>query len=264
MMNRSKASNSQVGGAEGSAGPTEGRLEVLIGRVLGQVSGGRVLDVATGEGGFVDVLRQKAKDYVDITGVDWDLAAAVKAREAIKKEDIHFCQMDAERLAFGDGVFDTANISASLHHLPNPGRVLGEMVRVTKPGGKLMVEEMHRDGRTEPQRVAASIHHWAADVDSALGIPHYPTLGRQELVDLVEDLGLEEVRFHDWVDMGSDPRDEALSEGVANYMEHRLQRAEGHPQYGALAVRAEALRRKLHEVGIQREPVIIIVGVKGS
>jgi len=263
-MGDSQVSNGKVGAPEAGADPTEGGLAGLIGRVLGQLSGGRVLDVATGEGGFVGVLRQHLKDYVDIMGVDWDLDALARAQEAAKGEAVRFCQMDAERLAFGDGAFDTVNISASLHHLTKPGRALLEMARVTKPGGRLIVEEMHCDGQTESQRVAARIHHWAADVDRALGIPHYATLGRQELVDLVESLGLEEIRCHDWVDLDSDPQDEALSEGVVSYMERRLQQAEGHPQYGALAAQGEALRRRMHQVGIQREPVIIIVGVKGS
>jgi SAM-dependent methyltransferase len=261
-MDDSKASTSQVGAPEAGADPTGIGLAGLISRVLGQLSGGRVLDVATGEGGFVGVLRQDLKDYVDITGVDWDLDSLAKAQKAVKGEEVRFCQMDAERLAFGDGAFDTVNISASLHHLADPGRALREMARVIRPGGKLIVEEMHRDGQAEAQRVAVGIHHWAAEVDRALGLAHYPTLGRQELVDLVECLGLEEVSYHDWVDLGSDPRDEALSEGVEGYMDRRLQRADGHPGHGALVAQGEALRRELHHLGIQREPVIIIVGMK--
>jgi SAM-dependent methyltransferase len=263
-MDDSQKLTSHAGAPEAGADSAGIELPDFISRVLGQLSAGRVLDVATGEGGFVEVLRQGLKDYVDITGVDWDLDALTNAREAIKGEDVHFCQMEAERLAFGDRTFDTVNVSASLHHLADPGQVLREMARVTKPGGKLTVEEMHRDGQTEPQRVAVGIHQWAAEVDRALGLPHYPTLARQELVDLVDGLGLEEVSCHDWVDTASDPWDEGLSEGIEGYMDRRLQRAEGHPRYGSLAAHGEVLRRRLREVGIQREPVLIIVGVKGA
>jgi SAM-dependent methyltransferase len=262
-MDDSQELPSHSSAPEAGAERTGIRLSEFIGRVLGQLSGGRVLDVATGEGGFVEVLRQDLKDYVDITGVDWDLEALTNAQEAISGEEVHFCQMEAERLAFGDSTFDMVNISASLHHLANPAQVLCEMVRVARPGGKVMVEEMHRDGQTEPQRVAIGIHQWAAEVDRALGLFHYPTLPRQELVDLVEGLGLEEVTFHDWVDTASDPWDEGLAEGVQGYMDRRLRPAEGDPRYGSLAAEGEALRRRLQQVGIQREPVLIVVGVKG-
>ncbi len=262
-MDDGKESTSPVGAPEAGADAAETGLAGLISRVLGQLSGGRVLDVATGEGGFVGVLRRELKDYVDIIGVDWDLDSLAKAQEGTKGETVHLCQMDAECLAFGDGAFDTVNISASVHHLADPVRALREMARVVRPGGRLIVEEMHQDGQTEPQRVAVAIHHWAAEVDQALGMAHYPTLGRQELVDLVGALGLEEVSCYDWIDQGSDPREETLSEGVEGYMDRRLQQAEGHPRYGELAAQGEALRRKLHMVGIQREPVILIVGRKG-
>lgn len=257
-------SDAQVPSSQSGTPQPAGSLAEFIACVLRQLSGGRVLDVATGEGDFVGILRRELANYAEIIGVDRDLQSLLEARRAIVHDGVIFCQMDAERLAFGDATFETANISASLHHLANPRKVLREMVRVTKPGGRLIVEEMHCDGHTEPQRLAAAIHRWAAGVDRALGIPHFPTLGRKELVNLFGTLDLEEVMYHDWADVNADPWEKGLSEGVPKYMDRRLQQAQGHPRYGELAAHRDALLQRLRRVGIQREPVLVAVGKKGT
>ncbi len=263
-MQDSSSQSSRAEASEESADPQGSGLAGLIASVLRGIPGGRVLDVATGEGDFVGVLGRELANCAHITGVDRDLGSLIKAREATREDDVTFCQMDAVHLGFGDGAFDTVNISASLHHLENPGKVLQEMARVTKPGGTLIVEEMHRDGQTDAQCLAVEIHHWAAGVDRALGVPHFPTLGRQELVDLFETMSLEEAVYHDWSAVNGDPREKGLSEGVTKYMNRRLQQAQGHPQYGALAAQGDVLKRKLNRVGIQSEPVLVVVGKKGT
>jgi SAM-dependent methyltransferase len=49
---------------------------------------------------------------------------------------------DVERLPFGDGSFDLALCRFAFHHFPRPERVLGEMKRVTRPGGKILLLDM--------------------------------------------------------------------------------------------------------------------------
>ncbi len=41
-----------------------------IAKRLGSISGGRVLDVGTGKGGFIDILMSTLKDYESIIGID--------------------------------------------------------------------------------------------------------------------------------------------------------------------------------------------------
>ncbi len=243
--------------------PSQGSNIVgILRQVLGDIAGGRVLDVATGEGSFVGVLIENLKNYTDITGIDASGRAIETARSTFSQENVHFMQMDAEHLDFEDQSFDTVNISASLHHLANVPQVLAEMKRVLKPGGHLIITEMLRDGQTDPQLTAVRIHHWAAEVDSALGVIHNKTLARQELVELVKGLSLCNVEFYDVVDTDSDPMDEAMVKQVKGYMDRFVQRAGGLPNYKTLKQRGEELCQRLHEVGGQREPVIIIVGKK--
>ena len=48
---------------------------------------------------------------------------------------------DATRLPFDDGVFDTVTISFGLRNVVDHAAGLGEMARVTRPGGRLVVCE---------------------------------------------------------------------------------------------------------------------------
>ena len=74
------------------------------------------------------------------------------------------------------------------------------------------------------------------------------------------DLG--KVASYEFVDMDSDPRDAATVRRVEGYMAKRIQRAEGLHGYETLKRRGDELRQRMREVGVQREPVLVIVGEK--
>ncbi len=234
----------------------------LFRQAFGDIPGGRVLDIATGEGGFVDLLALTLRDYSNIVGIDISERRLARARTTYDRENVHFAQMDAGQLAFGEGSFDTVNISASLHHLADIPKVLAEMKRVLKPGGHLLITEMHRDGQTEAQRVLVAIHHWAAEVDTALGLPHNPTLTRQEILGLIQDLGLRSVACYDFCNVDSDPQEETALQRSETTIERYSQRVEEGTDNEGLKQRGEELRRRLRGVGVQQEPALIVVGQK--
>ena len=135
---------------------------------------------------------------------------------------------------------------------------------VLKPGGRLVVCDMHQDVQTEAQRTDMDIHHLGADVHTLRGITHNRTFRHQETLDLVEGLGLSRIVSYDWSDTASDPMDaEAVREKEA-LIDRILQDAKDVPNYEALKQRGEQLRQRLHDTGIQSEPVVVVVGQKAS
>ncbi|MBK8024901.1 MAG: class I SAM-dependent methyltransferase [Chloroflexi bacterium] len=67
-----------------------------------------------------------------------------------------------EDLPFGDGTFDVVLSSLMFHHLPPDlkGRGLAEILRVLKPGGRLIVVDMKTPEKlTERLAVTALLHH---------------------------------------------------------------------------------------------------------
>ena len=229
-------------------------------RVLNAIHGGRVLDVATGNGGFARTLAAGLADFDEIVGFDASEAAIAAARAATERADIRFLMMDVERLDFANDSFDTVAMSAALHHLADIPAIMAEVKRVLRPGGDLILAEMHCDGETEAQLTMVRLHHWVAAVDRALGIEHYATLPRDEIVAHAEGLGLSELTCHDLADASSDPMDGDRKAALEDLIDRTLARAAGAPEGADLACQGEVLRRRLDRVGAQREPVLLLAG----
>jgi len=226
------------------------------------IHGNRVLDVATAEGGFIEILIHQLASYSEVLGIDISVDALNAARSRHTWDKVHFARMDAGHLGLPCESFDTVNASASLHHLADVPQALAEMVRVLRPGGRLILTEMHSDGRTPGQMVTVFLHQWIAAVDAALGIHHYCTLGRQEILDQVAALGLRDVACYDFSDTQSDPLDKESFEQMRALIDTTIERTRTTGDAEALELRGTHLRQRLEQFGTQREPVLLVVGTK--
>lgn len=231
---------------------------------LRNIPGGKVLDVATQEGHFAQLLMDNLQSYIEIVGIDINWPAIQTAQAALGQGKTSFLVMNAERLGFADESFDTVSISASFHHLPHIPPVLNEMKRVLKRGGYFIVAEMHRDAQTEAELTSVTLHHWAAEVDTALGGLHHHTLARQELIDYVESLWLGKFESYEDTDRDSYPLEKTRIEQLDALINRLRQRLETAGILGKLKSRGEELRQRLHRVGAQREPILLIIAKKGQ
>jgi 2-polyprenyl-3-methyl-5-hydroxy-6-metoxy-1,4-benzoquinol methylase len=233
-------------------------------QILGEIDGGRVLDIGTGDGGFARLLSENLARYDEIIGVDGSKHAIEAAQRLPGHAACRFVQMDVERLVFRDNSFDTVSMSAVLHHLVDIARVLDEAGRVLKPGGRFILAEMHRDGATEAQLTTIYLHHWVAAVDQTVGKPHFPTLERSRLVECATALGLRDVAYHDISDTKADPMNSEMMDTLTALIERTAKRAAEAPAGAELVEQGKVLGERLRIVGAQREPVLVLVGVKGS
>jgi SAM-dependent methyltransferase len=167
--------------------------------------GGRWLEVACGPGA---ISRALAPRVGTVHGVDLTPAMVEAARReaaAAGLSNVTFAAGDATALELDDDSFDGAVTRFSLHHIPRPGRVLGELARVVRPGGAVVVA----DHVTDPDADLAAWHqeierlrdpsHWAslsAERMRALGTEAGLRLEREELVPFTLD-------FDDWLARGS-------------------------------------------------------------
>jgi len=163
---------------------------------LGSISGGKVLDIATGSGDFINVLMKTLKNYDSFVGIDISKKDLESAKKRFKDQPVELLEMNAESLEFSDNSFDTVSMAYSLHHLDKIDKVLAEMQRVLKPGGNLIIQEEFSDGnQTEAQKTNLLQHTWDAEIDTLLGKTHRATFNKHRIKELVSNLQLEQVEI---------------------------------------------------------------------
>jgi ubiquinone/menaquinone biosynthesis C-methylase UbiE len=106
----------------------------------------RILDVGCGTGVFAAKIRQ-ALPEATVCGIDLVSGMLTKGAERWRHHagKVAPVQGDSERLPFAPGTFDIVTCANSFHHYPHQDRAVGEMHRVLKPGGKLMLVDGYRD-----------------------------------------------------------------------------------------------------------------------
>jgi ubiquinone/menaquinone biosynthesis C-methylase UbiE len=97
----------------------------------------RALDAGTGAGALAFALAPHVREVV---GVDRVPELLVRARErAAAFDNVTFVEADITKLPFEDSSLDLAGTLRTLHHVPRPELVIAELVRVTRPGGVVVV-----------------------------------------------------------------------------------------------------------------------------
>ena len=116
-------------------------LQVLV-ELSGVGADDNVLDVACGPG---LVACEFARHARKVTGIDLTPAMIDEARKRQSESglaNLDFTVSDAVPLPFADNSFSLVLTRYSLHHMLEPTRALAEMVRVCRPGGRVLVADV--------------------------------------------------------------------------------------------------------------------------
>ncbi len=98
--------------------------------------GERVLDLAAGTGTSSEPLADAG-----VRVVPCDLSLGMLSVGKRRRPDLGFVAGDATALPFADASFDAVTISFGLRNVVDTVGALGEMLRVTRPGGRIVVCE---------------------------------------------------------------------------------------------------------------------------
>jgi ubiquinone/menaquinone biosynthesis C-methylase UbiE len=116
--------------------------------LLAVQAGEMILDVGCGTGGAVRALAPKVGHGGRIVGID---ASRTMIAEAEKRSvgvtlPIEYRVADAHALPFPDNSFDGCYADGVFEILPDPHQALAEMVRVLRPGGRLVIPGPDAEG----------------------------------------------------------------------------------------------------------------------
>jgi demethylmenaquinone methyltransferase / 2-methoxy-6-polyprenyl-1,4-benzoquinol methylase len=124
----------------------------------------RILDLCCGTGDLAILLARLADYAVEIHGLDYSLPmlerAERKAASLAGKKKLKFIRGEADQMPFPSAFFDCAGISFAFRNLtyknPLAAAHLSEILRVLKPGGRLVIVES-----SQPEsRVMRALDHF--------------------------------------------------------------------------------------------------------
>ena len=116
--------------------------------------GSHVLDVGCGAGddarGLAEVVGQSG--HVEAIDIDPQMIAEAQRRSAHDPAHVSFRVLDVYALDYDDGRFDACRAERTFLHLAEPGRALAQMVRVVRPGGRIVVLDRDIETRNDRRR----------------------------------------------------------------------------------------------------------------
>ena len=142
--------------------------------------GGRLLEVGSGMGHLVGQLEDTFETY----GMDLNHWAVNKSKAVVQKT--HLQTASAQDLPFREHSFHVVIIQHIVEHLPDPGKALREIGRVTEAGGILILATPNLDSLLKPWKGKS----WIGYQD-----PTHISLKRpSEWLSLIEAAGFELIK----------------------------------------------------------------------
>ena len=107
----------------------------------------KVLDIGTGTARIPILMCQQRPQYL-VTGIDLAQSMLIigqrNVEEAKLTQRIKLERVDSKRMPYPDLEFDMLVSNSLVHHLPDPGSFFGEVKRLVKPGGAILIRDLIR------------------------------------------------------------------------------------------------------------------------
>ncbi len=138
----------------------------FIDRFIALGARGDVLDVGTGPAHIPLELVSRGPGR-DVVAIDAALHMLSIGKQHVERAGrgrrVRLVLTDAKRLPFPDRAFDAVMSNSIMHHLPDPLPALKEIARVLRPGGALLLRDLHRPEDVKDLDRLVALH--AADAD---------------------------------------------------------------------------------------------------
>jgi len=117
----------------------------------------RIADIGAGEGTLSLMLAQRAEHVIGIDNSEKMIEYASGIAEKSRVSNIEFRLGEMESLPIDDHSVDLALFSQSLHHSVHPQNAVREAARIVRPGGRIVILDLHRHNFEEARDLYADI-----------------------------------------------------------------------------------------------------------
>jgi SAM-dependent methyltransferase len=200
--------------------PAQVRLRRRFLRFVPIRAGDRVLEIGCGTGVVLRDVMALAGTRGVVTGLDPSRTMLARARtlaRGVRGARLQLRHDDGNALPFGDGRFDVALAITVILHVADPSRVVQELARVTRAGGRVGLQDQDFGlvGAAHPDRALTD-----RILDGvAARIYEEPYSGRR-LSGLLREAGLEQVRV-----LADVYQDTVLTDFSRAFLERRAENA---------------------------------------
>ncbi len=233
-----------------------------IEELFSNLSGGTILDVATGAGNFAMLMEKQFQNPGIIAAIDTTTGLLIHIKEKVESKKIQPLVMDGGLLGFKNNTFDTVAISNSLHHLKDPGIILREMSRTLVPDGHFIIREMFCDGdQTPAQKTHTLLHNWWAAIDTLNNVTHNQVFTEEALKNLAKSIDLTDTNFSIVEDTSTDPFEPDMIEYLNKALDVYTKRVENNAK---LSQQGRTAREHLNKFGFCNARSLLTICKKKS
>ena len=143
-----------------------------------------LIDIGCGPGGFLARMR-KELPQIRLFALDLSEGMVNEVRERFGGS-VEATVGDAENMPLASCTFEAVTVNMSIHHYPHPEKALGEMARILKPGGALLLNDMD---------CAAPIRAFANWIFPKLPGGDVKMYNRVEIEEMMSSAGFRRIRY---------------------------------------------------------------------
>jgi ubiquinone/menaquinone biosynthesis C-methylase UbiE len=160
----------------------------------------KVLDVGTGTARIPILMCQQRPQYL-ITGIDLAKSMLIIGQRNVEQagltQRIRLERVDSKRMPYPDLEFDMVVSNSLVHHLPDPLSFFGEIKRLVKPNGAMLIRDLIRpeNDRIVNELVAKIGKEYDPHQQQLFSDSLKAALTLAEVRDLIDRVGLPQIKL---------------------------------------------------------------------
>ena len=151
---------------------------------IGRIRPDRLIDIGCGPGAFLSLVEENSPD-IQLNALDLSEGMIRETKERLSRAAIATVG-DSEKMPLESEQYQVVTCNMSIHHHPHPQDAVNKMIRILKPGGALLLNDMDC---VAPIRAVAN---WLFPKLPGGDVKMY---GRKEIEGLVRSAGFQKIQY---------------------------------------------------------------------